>query len=262
MTAHSTNTTADEPSTEEDGTTRRSRTNVAQWERAASTVLGGALFLRGLRQRSLGGAISALTGGALCYRGLTGHSHLYRLLDVNTAETDERLEAGPTAHEPSAERSITVGKPAEELDEFWRDPDQLTRLAGEFADVSKTDEDQYRWRVHGPFDRPIEWETELVDDRPGELLRWESLEGAMVPHEATVRFRPAPADRGTEVSLNIRYDPPAGAFGDVAMNRFGAVPSALAGKMLHRFKSLAETGEIPTLEGNPSARGDSKGDLI
>jgi hypothetical protein len=32
---------------------------------------------------------------------------------------------------------------------------------------------------------------------------------------------------------------------------------ALAGKAVRRLKALAETGEVPTTEGNPSARGDA-----
>jgi hypothetical protein len=39
------------------------------------------------------------------------------------------------------------------------------------------------------------------------------------------------------------------------MERLDLVPNAAAGKALRRFKSLVETGEMPTLEGNPSARG-------
>jgi hypothetical protein len=35
------------------------------------------------------------------------------------------------------------------------------------------------------------------------------------------------------------------------------IPKAITGQSLRRFKSLAETGEIPTLENNPSGRGAS-----
>ena len=42
------------------------------------------------------------------------------------------------------------------------------------------------------------------------------------------------------------------------MQRLGVVPESLAGTVLDRFKRLAETGEIPSLETNPSGRG--KGD--
>jgi hypothetical protein len=66
-----------------------------------------------------------------------------------------------------------------------------------------------------------------------------------------VRFRPAPQGRGTEVLL--RLDAPAG-------GTLGFVPSAVAGKALRNFKSLVETGEIPTLKRNPSGRG--RGDTV
>ncbi|ELY40118.1 SRPBCC family protein [Natronorubrum tibetense] len=58
--------------------------------------------------------------------------------------------------------------------------------------------------------------------------------------------------------LDIRYDSPGGALSDGAMQRLGVVPESLAGTVLDRFKRLAETGEIPSLETNPSGRG--KGD--
>ena len=82
-----------------------------------------------------------------------------------------------------------------------------------------------------------------------------------------MRFRPAPQDRGTEATLAYEVDlsnVPAGAALRALTSFFeGAVHTAIR-KVLHNFKSLAETGEIPTLERNPSARdnGKSNGDLI
>lgn len=35
---------------------------------------------------------------------------------------------------------------------------------------------------------------------------------------------------------------------------FDLLPKEVASKALHRFKSLAETGEIPTLQGQPAGR--------
>ncbi|WP_306052421.1 SRPBCC family protein [Natronococcus wangiae] len=261
MTADPTHRSTDERSEIKRATADgRSETNVNRWERAASAALGGALLVRGLRRRSLGGAASAAVGAGLLYRGVNGRSRLYRALGVDTADGRAELDADATTGKPSAKRSITVGEPAEELDEFWRDPGQLSRILGDFASVSSIDEDGHRWHVRGPLDRRVEWQTQIVEDRPGELLRWESLDGAVVPHEVTIRFEPAPGDRGTEVSLEIRYDPPGGSLGDAAMERLGVVPETVAGETLRRFKSLVETGEIPTLEKNPSARGE--GDLV
>lgn len=261
-----------------------SNTNVGRGERVVSAALGTVLLARGLGRRSVGGAVTALAGGALLSRGVRGHSRLYRLLDVNTADSHERLQPGVKTDVPIVERSVTVGRPADELGSFWRDAEQLSRIAGRFADVSTAvdgagDEDgedgeddrldqngeadqsdQYVWTGQGPFGRTTTWKTRLVDDEPGDHLRWETVDGAAIPHSGTVQFRPAPGDRGTEVTLRVQYEPPGGSLGNAVMQRFGVAPHVLVGTVLRRFKSLAETGEIPTLEGNPSARG--RGDLL
>jgi uncharacterized membrane protein len=78
--------------------------------------------------------------------------------------------------------------------------------------------------------------------------------------EGTVRFEPAAGDRGTRVRLSLRFDPPGGQITASVLDRLKLAPETLVGVALSRFKSLVETGEIATLEGNPSARG--AGDIV
>jgi uncharacterized membrane protein len=98
------------------------------------------------------------------------------------------------------------------------------------------------------------WDAQITEERPGELLRWSSLGDAELPNEGTVRFAPAPAEWGTEVSLHLRFGPPGGALGRAAANLLPVIPRMAVDKALRRFKSLAETGEIPRLERNATAR--------
>src|SRR5688572_2426566 len=65
---------------------RRAPINVSETERVASMVGGGALALFGLSRASLGGLGLAALGGALLYRGATGHCDLYDMLGMSTAE--------------------------------------------------------------------------------------------------------------------------------------------------------------------------------
>lgn len=228
----------DRPSGNGDSDSSDDGSDTRRWRRIAAVGAGGALLAIGLRRRSLAGAAATLAGGWLLYRAVGGSS----------------------AEPVTVERSITVGAPADELAEFWRDPEHLDRIAGPAADVADAGEDRLRWTVRGPFGRTLSVETELAEERPGELLRWEAVEGAPVSGEGSVRFRPAPGDRGTEVTLGVEVSPPGGQFGGAAVDRLGVVPAAVANEALRRFKRYVETGEIPTLERNPSARGSS--DLV
>jgi uncharacterized membrane protein len=228
-------------------------------EGLAAAAVGGSLVAAGVKRRSLGGAVLAAVGGWLAYRGFRRRSEDQRG-SVESSAVLGRDEPGAPPEATEVERSITIGKPAEELYEIWRDPEQLPRIMAHFADVTPTDENRQHWEVRGPLGRVLAWDARVVKDRPGELVQWESLPGATLPNEGSVRFHPASSSRGTEVTVRVRFDPPGGQVGNRAMDVFDVVPGTVAEKSLDRFKSLAETGEIPTLEQNPSARG--RGDLV
>ncbi|WP_224333227.1 SRPBCC family protein [Haloprofundus halobius] len=231
--------------------------------RLVSAAVGGWFVLSGLRRRSLVGAVLAVVGGWLVYRGGGGQRRLRSARSSPVGDDRrERRENDASASPIDVERATTVRKSTDELYDLWRDPETLTQVVSGVAEVTVEDEEEgrYRWRIDGPLGRTLTWETRLVEDRPDELLRWESVDGASVANEGALEFRPAPADQGTEVTLRVRFDPPGGAVGGAAMSFLGFAPEVLASKMLYRFKSLAETGEIPTLDRNPSARG--KGDLV
>ena len=225
--------------------------NVNQVERTASTALGGALLIRSLTRRS---PISGIIGIALLYRGVSGHSYLYQALGVNTTYGNKQEKMGTADGVPVIERSITVEKPADELYRYWRDPRELSKILGKFGEVTAVDGNRMHWQMNVPFRRKMEWDTQIVEDRPGQILRWESVEGAKMLNQGTVRFIPAPGDWGTETKLYFRFEPPGGTLGKKAVKSLSIVPRLLAERVLRRFKSLAETGEMPTLERNPSAR--------
>ena len=121
---------------------------------------------------------------------------------------------------------------------------ELTEAAG----------DKARWQVRLPLGQELTYSTEVFDKQPGERVRWASS-GDSPPATGSVRFTPAPGAWGTVVTLRLEFTPPGGALGEAAANVFKSVPETVVSKALRRFKSLAETGEIPTLGRNPSARG-------
>lgn len=229
-------------------------------KRAASAVLGITFLIRGLRQRSLRGIAMALVGGWLLSRALGDRNWIEQARDPGTGLDERTRHQTWSADEPSVSRSIIINESASNLYKIWRDPDQFSQIMGHFADVTATSEDRLKWTVHGPSDRDVSWETRIVAEEPGDFIRWESESDAMVPNHGSVHFKETAGDRGTEVTLSVRFEPPGGTLGHEALKRLDMVPETLVGAALNRFKSLVESGEIPSLENNPSGRG--KGDLI
>lgn len=223
--------------------------------RGVQFVLGTALVAYGRRQQSRRGTAVALGGAAVAVRALGGQSWLREALTDRTDGDTEPMATAPQARQTAVRRSITVGASPDELYDRWRDPETLSEVMGHFAEVTPVDEDRFRWTVHGPYGRDIGWETHVVEAEPGEVVRWETPTDAVLPNEGEVRFEPAPGDRGTMVTLSVAFDPPGGTLGSAALEHFDIAPKTLAGVALDRFKSLVESGETPTLEGNPSGRG-------
>jgi uncharacterized membrane protein len=232
------------------------RKNVGQIERAASALIGSFLVVRGIHKRSPLSLAAAIVGGDLVYRGVTGRCSMYSALGVDTAAADKAgSQISPNA--PEVTRSITIGKSPGELYEFWRTPANLSRIVGAVAEVSPAANGGTHWRVRGPFKRTMEWDSRYTEEQPGSRLAWESLPGGSFPNHGKISFRPGPNGSGTEVTLRMQFEPPLGIVGVALTNRMHTVVRGIAGKALRRFKSLVETGEVPTLAHNPSGRGSS-----
>ncbi|MBS0968731.1 SRPBCC family protein (plasmid) [Chimaeribacter arupi] len=159
--------------------------------------------------------------------------------------------------EPVIRRWITIGRPAAELHRLWRQPATLPLVMGHFADIEVLSDTESRWRVEGPLGKKFDWQVRIVDEAEGQFILWRTLEGADMPNEGRLSFAAAPGNKGTELTLEVRFDPPGGALGEKLTSMFDLVPKETLGKALRRFKSLAETGEIPLLAPLPAA-GDRK----
>lgn len=154
----------------------------------------------------------------------------------------------------TVEKSVTIDKPIEELYNFWHKFENLPRFMRHLKDVKVIDEKRSHWTTRAPLDTTVEWDAEIIDDRPNELIAWKSVENADVDNSGSVHFRPAIGDRGTEVKVVTSYEPPAGIIGDIIAKLFGENPKQQIGDDLARFKMLMETGEIATTDGQPSGQ--------
>lgn len=221
--------------------------NVGDAERWASTLGGTALGIFGLTRGSLGGLALAAIGGSLLYRGLGGHCHLYGALGINTAGPRGPATSVAAGHGVRIDESVTIQKPAAELFRFWRNLENLGRFMDHLQEVH-TQGDRSHWVACGPMGTRVEWDAEIITERPNELIGWRSLPGSEIDTAGSVHFRELPG-RGTEVRVELKYDPPAGKMGHMLARLFGRSPQEQIREDLRRFKQYMETGEVPTTAG-------------
>lgn len=155
-------------------------------------------------------------------------------------------------------RAVTIRRPADELFAFWRNLENLTRVIKHPVTIQRVSDLASHWSVSAPGDRMVEWDAVIINEDPGRLIAWRSREDAEVPNAGTVRFHPAPGDEGTEVTVSLEYNPPAGKLGALLAKLSGDEPAQQVGEALRRLKALMEAGEIPTTDGQPVGKPQSQ----
>jgi len=231
-----------------------SRENVGEIERWISGIAGTALVVRGLKRGSLGGLVLAAVGGSLLYRGVTGHCGLYDRLGMSTAGgRNPALKWARGAHRGVlVTRSVTIDRPVEEVFSFWRNFENFPRFMNHLESVKATDATHSHWVARGPMGMTIEWDAEIFNERPDELIAWRSVEGSEIDCAGSVRFRKA-GDRATDVLVSLNYEPPGGEVGASIAWLFGEEPRIQIADDLERFKQVMEGGETPSAHGLPRA---------
>jgi uncharacterized membrane protein len=234
--------------------TYETQKNVSEPERWASVIFGSALAAYGLKMRSVPGIVVAALGGALVHRGATGRCMVYESLGVTTAEEQGSQVSVPYGRGVRVEKSVTIDAPPEQLYTFWRKFDNLPLFMHNLERVDVVDERRSYWVAKGPAGTNVDWEAEIINEIPNQLIGWRSIEGSQVDNAGSVHFTAAPGGRGTDVKVVLRYDPPAGKVGAKISKILGEDPALQVQEDLRRLKRLIETGEIPTTAGQTSGR--------
>jgi uncharacterized membrane protein len=141
-------------------------------------------------------------------------------------------------------RSITVNRPVEEVYAFWHDFQNFPQFMRHLESVTMTGERRSHWVAKAPAGQTVEWDADTLEDRPNELISWRSTEGSGIYNAGSVRFMAAPGGRGTEVRVDLTYDPPFGKLGSKVAMLFREEPGQQVMDDLRHFKQVMETGEI------------------
>ena len=227
---------------------RESFININSTERWASVAAGTMLAVAGLRQRSRAGALVAASGAALIVRGSTGHCPAYARLGLADGDA---ADGTANAAAVTVNESTTINRPPSVLYEIWRGLELLPSFIPAIKSVARIDDTRSHWVVTGPAGVDVAWDATVVDDVPNQLIAWRTTAQADVASDGSVRFTAARGGRETVMQVRLRYEPPVAKASALAAWLVGKAPGQLVRDALRRFKAFMETGEAPTVDGQP-----------
>ena len=210
-------------------------------------LLGLALVMPGTGHKRLMAATAAVAG--------------VTALDIMCSEQMTRTRKNGGGNSVAAtgkirvKSAITIMRPREEIYRFWRSFENLAKNHVPCRFGAHHAHGRSHWVAKGPMDKRIEWDSEITEDRPNELIAWRTLPGSEVNHSGVVRFEPATGGRGTIVRVEMEYKSPAGVLGAALAKLTHREPGAH--HSLRYLRQFLETGVIPTTVGQSAGRASS-----
>ena len=198
-----------------------------------------AVVAYGLSRRSVAGMAIAATAAPLAYRGVTG---LWPGFARGAADTRVALGGDLGIH---VREAIRLEVPLDVVYDFWRRLENLPRFMSHLKDVRDLGGGRSHWVAEGPADMPVEWDAEIINEVPNEVIGWRSIPGSDIATAGSVHFSPVRQRRSTQLSVNLQYSTPGGEATRLLAFLLGEDPASMIREDLRHFKQLLEAGEIP-----------------
>jgi uncharacterized membrane protein len=203
----------------------RPRSSRPLWARVVGDAIDLALLRVAARSRSSTGR---LVGATRAVAGITA-------LDVWAAR-----RAGPALPTEPVRYGVTINKPIEEVYAFHRQLERLPQFVDYLESVTEKG-NLLHMVIKLPTGGTVSWDGRITEDRPGEVLAWQSIEGSPLQIRVRVTFARTPGRNMTEVrvekQLGISQGPAIGAL-------LKLFTKDQLKKDMRRFKQLIETGEV------------------
>jgi len=140
----------------------------------------------------------------------------------------------------TTKKTIEVEVPIRTAYDQWTQFEDFPRFMDGVESVKQLDDKRLHWKatVGGKLK---EWDAEIVEQRPDQVISWRSIGGAH--NTGSVTFQPS--DKGTKVTLVLEYEPEGAA--EKAGDALGVLDRQVSSD-LDRFKKFIEERRTPTGE--------------
>ena len=138
----------------------------------------------------------------------------------------------------SIKKSVDVAVPVRTAYDQWTQFEEFPRFMDGVEQVEQLDDKRLHWKatVGGKLE---EWDAEIFEQRPDEIISWRSTTGAK--NAGTVTFQPG--EKGAVVSMLLEYEPQGAV--EKAGDALGFVDRQVKSS-LDRFKKFIESRRTET----------------
>ena len=197
---------------------------------AGGIMLIGSAFNRNSSRRFLKAAV----GCYLTYKGIAGKRSISEVY-----HSIEKVAAGRSLN---IRVSMVVNKPREEVYAMWRNLSNLPLFMKHLVRVEEQDELFSNWVMEIPGKvGTLQWHAEIVKERYGEMIAWQSLPGSSIDNAGKVGFRDSLGGQGTTVDVILTYHAPLGKAGEQVARIFTPVFKRMLEEEIRGFKDFVET---------------------
>ncbi len=206
--------------------------NVSVFERFLTAAAGTYLLYNGFSGKHKS-ATQMAAGGALLARAISGYCPVY---DV----AGKRLKF--EGSNVNIRTSLIIGRPVEQVYNFWRRLENLPRFMNHLKSVEEIDNITSEWTAKGPAGiGTITWKAQILMDEPSKVLSWHSMPGSTIDNAGKVSFRKLD-ESTTEIEVVISYHAPLGFAGEAAAKLLNPVFEKIVKSDIESLKSYLEEG--------------------
>ena len=204
-----------------------------QWAPSQRLLAGagaGYLFMYGMVRGGLVGTLSQIGGLILGARAITNIG-IKRMMGMTDSADAVRVR-----------KAINIDAPVDQVYGLWSNFENFPKFMANIEQIKDMGNGRSHWVVKGPAGTKVEFDAVVTENKPNELIAWETMEDSTVKHRGQVRFKQG-MQEGTQVNVNMAYTPPAGVAGHTVASLFGSDPKSEMDADLARMKSLLEEGK-------------------
>lgn len=207
--------------------------SAASLQRFASVTGGLLLIGSAFNRNSSRRFMKTVVGCYLAYKGIAGKRSFN--------EVYNSIEKVTTGRTMNIRVSMVVNKSREEVYSSWRNLSNLPLFIKHLRSVQEIDEKYSNWVMELPGAvGTLEWKAEIVKERPGEMIAWQSLSGSDIRNAGKVGFRDSLGNLGTTVDVILTYHAPLGIAGEKLARIFTPVFKRIVEDDIRGFKEFVE----------------------